>query len=40
LAGDAIEGRIAEGLLERAEGRLRLTREGRFLADTVVADFL
>jgi oxygen-independent coproporphyrinogen-3 oxidase len=40
LAGDAIEQRVADGLLERAEGRLRLTREGRFLADTVVADFL
>jgi coproporphyrinogen III oxidase-like Fe-S oxidoreductase len=31
---------LRHGLLEDAGGHLRLTREGRFLADTVVADFL
>ena len=31
---------LEDGLLEVAENRLRLTLEGRFLADTVIADFL
>jgi len=31
---------LAEGLLEEQGGRVRLTTEGRFLADTVIAEFL
>ncbi len=40
LAGDAIRRNQNLGLLEQTETHLRLTREGRFLADSVVADFL
>ena len=40
LAGDAINRYLQTGLLEETETHLRLTREGRFLADTVIVDFL
>jgi oxygen-independent coproporphyrinogen III oxidase len=40
LAGAALSRHLQGGLLEITEGNLRLTREGRILADTVVADFL
>ncbi len=40
LAGDAIRGHQENGLLERTPTHLRLTREGRFVADSVVGDFL
>ena len=37
---DAIERHTAGGLLERTGGRVRLTRRGLLLADTVLADVL
>lgn len=40
LAGDAIKRHCEAGLLEESQGHLRLTRAGRFVADTIVADFL
>ena len=40
LATDAVERHSAAGLLEVRDGRLRLTREGRFVADAVIVDFL
>jgi oxygen-independent coproporphyrinogen-3 oxidase len=40
VAGAAIARHCASGLLERTEDGVRLTREGRFLADTVVVDCL
>ncbi len=40
LAPAAFDRFIADGLLEQMEGRVRLSREGRFLADTVIAEFL
>jgi oxygen-independent coproporphyrinogen-3 oxidase len=40
LSAEAMSRHLRHGLLEDAGGHLRLTREGRFLADTVVADFL
>ena len=42
LAPDAVQRNLDAGLLEfdNARTSLRLTKEGRFLADTVVADFL
>ena len=40
LAGDAIIRYLQTGLLEETETHLRLTTEGRFLADTVIVDFL
>ncbi len=40
LAGDAIRRHRDRGLLEQTETHLRLTKEGRFVADSVVADFL
>lgn len=40
LAKDAFDQFVAQGLLEISAGHLRLTYEGRFLADTVVAEFL
>ena len=40
LAGDAINRYLQTGLLEETETHLRLTTEGRFLADTVIVDFL
>lgn len=40
LCGSTIERFVAAGLLEEANHHVRLTREGRFLADTVTAEFL
>jgi len=40
LGGAAFARHTATGLLEEVDGHVRLTRDGRFLADTVVADFL
>lgn len=40
LCGPSLEQFIQDGLLEVSAGHLRLTREGRFLADTVTAAFL
>lgn len=40
LAEEAIATNCQRGLLEQADEHLRLTREGRFLADTVIVDFL
>lgn len=40
LGASPLSRHISSGLLEKAEGCVRLTREGRFLADTVIADFL
>jgi oxygen-independent coproporphyrinogen-3 oxidase len=40
LAGEAIRRHTAAGLLETTGGRLRLTREGRFVADSVIVDLL
>lgn len=40
LAGDTIRRYVSRGLLEECGSRIRLTREGRFLADSVVVDFL
>ena len=40
LAGDAIERFRAQGLLEDDGRRIRLTREGLFLADRVLCEFL
>jgi len=40
LGGEALPRHLRHGLLEETGGHVRLTREGRFLADTVVADFL
>lgn len=40
LAGAAIEQHLENGLLEIHAGRLRLTREGRFVADTITVDML
>lgn len=40
LAADPLRQHLDEGLLEIVAGHLRLTRAGRFLADTVVVDFL
>ncbi len=40
LAGVAIARHAASGLLESTSARVSLTREGRFLADTVMQDFL
>jgi oxygen-independent coproporphyrinogen-3 oxidase len=40
LAGDAIDKHRAAGWLEDDGERIRLTREGRFVANRVVADFL
>jgi oxygen-independent coproporphyrinogen-3 oxidase len=40
IAGPAIERHCSSGLLERTENGIRLTREGRFLADTVIVDCL
>lgn len=38
LFGPALDQHVADGLLEHANGRLRLTRRGRLFADSVVAD--
>ena len=40
LAPEAIAKNIEQGLLEETATHLRLTREGRFVADSVVAEFL
>jgi oxygen-independent coproporphyrinogen-3 oxidase len=40
VAGAAIARHCASGLLERTPAGIRLTREGRFLADTVIVDCL
>jgi len=40
LAGEVITRHRDAGLLEESEGHLRLTREGRFVADSVIVDFL
>lgn len=40
LAGDSLRSHTAAGFLESVDGALRLTHEGRFIADTIVADFL
>jgi oxygen-independent coproporphyrinogen-3 oxidase len=40
LAGGALPKHIRQGLLEECDGRVRLTREGRFLADTVFAEYV
>ena len=40
LAAESLSRHLRHGLLEEAGGHVRLTREGQFLADTVVADFL
>jgi oxygen-independent coproporphyrinogen III oxidase len=40
LAGESITRLVAQGLLEEANETIRLTHEGRFLADTVAGEFL
>jgi oxygen-independent coproporphyrinogen-3 oxidase len=40
LGGEAFDRYLDDGLLEIVAGRLRLTRDGRFLADSVIVDFL
>lgn len=40
LSPESLARHLRNGLLEQIEGHVRLTREGRFVADTVVADFL
>jgi oxygen-independent coproporphyrinogen-3 oxidase len=40
LAGDAIRRQASLGLLEDTGTHVRLTREGRFVADSVIAEFL
>jgi oxygen-independent coproporphyrinogen-3 oxidase len=40
LAGEALPRHLRQGLLEECEGHIRLTREGRFLADTVFAEYV
>jgi oxygen-independent coproporphyrinogen-3 oxidase len=40
LAGEAIVRFASQGLLEDNGSRIRLTREGRFLADRVLCEFL
>jgi oxygen-independent coproporphyrinogen-3 oxidase len=40
VAGAAIARHLASGLLESTADGVRLTREGRFLADTVIVDCL
>jgi oxygen-independent coproporphyrinogen-3 oxidase len=40
LGGDAARRFLDQGLIEVSDGRLRLTRDGLFLADTVMAEFL
>ncbi|MBX3437054.1 MAG: radical SAM family heme chaperone HemW [Planctomycetaceae bacterium] len=40
LAAHAFDRFLTEGLIELADGRVRLTLDGRFLADTVIAEFL
>jgi oxygen-independent coproporphyrinogen III oxidase len=40
LAGDTFPRHLRQGLLEETNGRIHLTYEGRFLADTVFAEYL
>ena len=40
LAGKPINKLVAKGLLEKADSTILLTREGRFLADTVAGELL
>jgi oxygen-independent coproporphyrinogen-3 oxidase len=40
LAGDTLPGHLRQGLLEEQDGHVRLTREGRFLADTVFSEYV
>jgi oxygen-independent coproporphyrinogen-3 oxidase len=40
LAAEPIQRHVAAGLLERTPTHLRLTREGRFLSDSVTVDLL
>ena len=40
LAGEALPRHLRQGLLEECDGHIRLTREGRFLADTVFAEYV
>lgn len=40
LADEALQQHLRDGNLEVKDNRLRLTREGRFIADSVVTDFL
>ena len=40
LAGEALPRHLRQGLLEECDGHIRLAREGRFLADTVFAEYV
>jgi oxygen-independent coproporphyrinogen III oxidase len=40
LAPEALSRHLTHALLEEVEGHARLTREGRFVADTIIVDFL
>jgi oxygen-independent coproporphyrinogen-3 oxidase len=40
LAGEALPRHLGQELLEECNGHVRLTREGRFLADTVFAEYV
>jgi putative oxygen-independent coproporphyrinogen III oxidase len=40
LAPSALSKNLSHRFLEEADGSIRLTREGRFVADTVIVDFL
>jgi oxygen-independent coproporphyrinogen-3 oxidase len=40
LAGEALSRHLRQGLVEERAGHVRLTREGRFLADTVFAEYV
>ena len=40
LAGEMLDRLTEQGLLEEGEGRIRLTLEGRFLADSVAGELL
>jgi len=40
LAGDTLPRHLRQGLLEEQDGHVRLTREGRFLADTVFSEYV
>ena len=40
LSPDALSQNLNRGFLEEIEGSVRLTREGRFVADSVIVDFL
>ena len=39
LSPEAYDNAQSQGWLERSDSHLRLTREGRFVADTVMAEF-